>query len=81
MKGKYGEFQSMIVLQYQQQFIFDIYADSIEWNIERIIWIAFHKNVNNKHCLFAKLPKDLVRKIIRLIGTGMIDESRSFIKI
>ena len=82
MKDKYGEFQSMIVLQDQNQFIFDIYVDNIDWNIEKLLWIAFYKNNNNNSdCLLAKLPKDLIRYIVDLIGRSMIDESRSFIKI
>ena len=33
---------------------------SIEWTIERLIWIAFEKNDNNQTCYMAKLPKDIV---------------------
>ena len=79
MKDKYGEFKSMIVLQDRNQFVFDIYTDCIEWNVERLIWIAFY----NKDCLFARLSKDLIKYITCLVGRSVIDidGSRSFIKI
>ena len=38
--------------------------DTIEWKLERIIWIGYYKNDQNNHdnhqCLLAKLPKDVV---------------------
>ena len=39
----------------------------IEWNIERIIWIAFYQNKDNKKCLIQLLPKDIVKKILALL--------------
>ena len=38
----------------------------MDWDIERQIWIAFEKNRKNKKCLFATLPKVIVRKILYL---------------
>ena len=71
----------MIVLQHRQQFVFDIYIDDDgQWNIERLIWIAFYKNIDNKDCLFATLPKDLTKIIIRFAETR-VDESVSFVHI
>ena len=86
MKDKYGEFKSMIVLQDRNQFVFDIYTNCIEWNVERLIWIAFYKNSDNtkynyNDCLFAGLPKDLIKCIIYLVGRSVMDKSRVFIKI
>ena len=37
------------------------------WQQERIIWIGFFNNVNNAKCLISKLPKDIVRAIIRCL--------------
>ena len=34
--------------------------ESLEWIIERVIWIAFFKNKNNQDCLVSSLPKSLV---------------------
>lgn len=33
------------------------------WIQERLIWIGYLKNTNNRKCLFATLPKDIVRSI------------------
>ena len=35
------------------------------WQIERIIWIGYMKNVQNKQsCLLARLPKDIIKMIL-----------------
>ena len=36
----------------------------ISWHVERIIWIGFYKNGNNKNCKFKILPKDIVIQIL-----------------
>ena len=38
--------------------------NELDWNIQRIIWIGYYKNESNKKCLFPKLPKDIIKKII-----------------
>lgn len=42
-------------------------STNIAWNIERIIWIAFYQNHENKQCLIQLLPKDIVNKILHLL--------------
>ena len=41
--------------------------EKINWDIERIIWIAFYKNEKNKKCVIQLLPKDVVKSILALI--------------
>ena len=36
----------------------------VPWNFERLIWIGFYKNMQNEKCLFAILPKELVKYIL-----------------
>ena len=40
---------------------------TLKWEHERIIWIAFHKNVNNDQCLLSHMPKDIIETIILLL--------------
>ena len=35
-------------------------SESIDWKIERLLWIAFYKNENNESCLIQLLPKDIL---------------------
>ena len=42
--------------------IFENWA--ISWNVQRIIWIAFVKNANNKHCYLATVPKVIIVHIL-----------------
>ena len=60
--------QSVLVLQERQHFIFDIIKHYIEWNVARLIWIAFYKNSKNNKCLIKQLPKDLVIYILLFLG-------------
>ena len=39
----------------------------IEWDNERIIWIAYFKNNNNNHCLINKLSKDVVKYMLSFL--------------
>ena len=72
----------MIVIQKRKHFVFGIYIDRIDWNLERIIWIGFYKNNNNTNCLIKNLPKDLIKYILNIVGTFVDDsESQSYIKI
>ena len=45
-----------------------LFNGEIDWKIIRLIWIAFYKNESNKDCFLGKLPKDLIKYIIELIG-------------
>ena len=38
----------------------------LKWKYERIMWIGFHKNKENDECLIHQLPKDIVKKIIKM---------------
>lgn len=57
-----------LVLQYNYAFVFDIYIDRVEWNIERLMWIGFYKNEKNDACLLHKLPKDLITHIVKFFA-------------
>ena len=48
--------------------IVDVVKIYILWKQERLIWIAFYKNMENSKCLLVKLPKDIIKYIITLIG-------------
>ena len=82
MKDK--SYQSIVLLQKEKRFIFDVYVHYIEWDVARLIWIAFYKNEKNKQCFIRKLPKDLVKYILSLLGRALRDNHasvRPFIKI
>ena len=66
---------SIIVLQGNKHFLFDIYKHYVEWDVARIIWIAFYKNVKNDKCFINTLPKDLVKYIFTLLG-GIYDSNK-----
>ena len=54
--------------QFNYNFKMCIDDDNFEWNKwERIIWIAFYKNVQNKQCLIALLPKDVVKHVVAFL--------------
>lgn len=72
--------QSMIVLQRRKHFIFDIHVDYVEWNVARIIWIAFYKNRHNSNCFIGQLPKDLIKSILDLVG-AVNGQMTPFVKI
>ena len=59
----------MIVMNERNYYQFTIFVHYIEWDQERIIWIAFLKNENNKQCLIDTLPKDIVNHILRFVGS------------
>ena len=40
---------------------------TVLWSIERLLWIAFHKNTNNLKCLIQNLPKDIVFHILSFL--------------
>lgn len=63
-----GNSQGIIVMQDANYCLINIYKDYLEWNVARIIWIAFYKNEKNKQCLIGILPKDIVICILNMLG-------------
>ena len=41
--------------------------ENIPWKVERIIWIGFHNNVNNKKCSIPLLPKHVVSHLLSFL--------------
>ena len=39
---------------------------STTWKYERLLWIAYLKNENNKKCLLASMPKDIIKQIVTM---------------
>ena len=60
--------QRMIVLQERERFTFDIFVYYVEWSVTRIVWIGFYHNVDNDKCYIDRLPKDVVKYILSLLG-------------
>ena len=58
----------LVILHGKNYFCLNVYVHYIEARIERIIWIGFYKNNDNKKCLIKTLPKDLIIYIIDLLG-------------
>ena len=48
-------------------FILKVSFAELEWNIIRLIWIAFLKNVSNEKCLLAQLPQDIIKSIEKML--------------
>lgn len=40
-----------------------------QWEIERIIWIGYEKNIDNNKCYISKLPKVLVKKCLSYLSS------------
>ena len=38
----------------------------LDWDIERVVWIAFYKNQDNEKCCLPKLPKEVVKYILEI---------------
>ena len=77
-------YQSVIVLHKDKHCVIDIYIHYIEWEIARLIWIAFYKEENNDKCLIANLPKDLIKYILNLLGRIIYEPeiaARNYIKL
>ena len=62
----------LLILQENSYFRLNIYIHHLESTIERIIWIGFYKNAENKKCLIKTLPKDLIMYILDLLGKQTI---------
>lgn len=41
--------------------------DTIKWEIERLIWIAYHKNHKSQTCLLGQMSKDIVSHILMFL--------------
>ena len=63
-----GNSNRIIIAQYHNYGVLNIYANYHEPSIERIIWIGFYKNDKNDQCLIKTLPKDLILFILLLLG-------------
>ena len=50
----------------------------IEWDVERIIWLAYHKNATNVNCKLSILPKDLIRSILAMCQWSLLDDFDCF---
>ena len=33
------------------------------WNLCRLLWIGYHKNIDSNDCYFAQLPEDVIKHI------------------
>ena len=52
----------------------------LDWQIIRLIWIAFYKNQSNNDCLIDTLPKDVINYIIQFIGIlATTSDSKQFV--
>ena len=40
----------------------------VNWNIERLFWIGYQKNIKNAKCLIPQLPKDILKKILAFVA-------------
>ena len=68
--------KEMIVMQDRNYYSIKIIFDrEMDWKTIRLIWIAFHKNELNEECFLSKLPKDLIKYVIVLIGNVENDEN------
>ena len=45
----------------------------VEWKQLRVFWIGFYKNVKNKQCLIHRLPKDIVKHILKFVAEYIVD--------
>ena len=45
---------------------------SLEWKTHRLLWIGYLKNVDNEKCYLSKVPKDVIKYIIKFF---LIDDS------
>ena len=73
------------MIQETEAMCFDIYTNYTNWDVVRCIWIAFHKNdeKNNKSCYFYKLPKDIIKYVIKFLGGTVLqaDDKTKFVAL
>ena len=55
----------------KHNFYFDF--DFFKWRYERLIWIGYEKNIDNKSCLLALLPKEVIKLILKFLKTTFLD--------
>ena len=61
---KYNNDESVLVVHENSFCLINIF---LETKAERIIWIGFYKNDQNKDCLINQLPKDLIKCILSFL--------------
>ena len=60
----------LFIAQMKQYTYFSLTARN-DWNVVRLIWIAYYKNELNDKCHFDQLPKDIVICIVNLLRTSL----------
>ena len=71
-----GPLQKRIIVVKKHNYgYFNVFTNYVEWKIVRLFWIAYHKNIDNKQCLFDGLGKDVIKLIITFLGLIVVDES------
>ena len=63
----------------KQYCLLNVYTHFVKASIERTIWIGFYKNEKNDMCLLKKLPTDLMKYILILLGKQIM--IKPYIKI
>ena len=58
---------TVIVMQNQNYWYFNVLTGVASWDIIRLIWIAFYKNSKNKKCHIGRLSNDIVKYIITFL--------------
>ena len=58
---------TMVVMEEQNYFGFQLFKPGLSWKIERVIWIGFYKNDKNNECKIDLLPKDIVKVILDML--------------
>ena len=53
----------------------------LSWDIERMIWIGYYKNIDNDKCLITKLPKDVIVYLLEFIKCRIFESKTSFRKL
>ena len=46
---------------------------TIDWNIARLVWIAYYKNDQNEQCFWNMLGKDVIKLILRLLDLSVFE--------
>ena len=58
--------------------IVNVIQNYISWYQERMIWLAFYKNIQNEKCFINELPKDIIKYILVFFGDRVKDEQDPF---
>ena len=51
------------------EFLYKFLANTLEWRIERLVWIGYWKNDENEQCLLNHLSKDVIMLMLAFVGT------------